>query len=71
MTDKEFSGVRLVGGTALALQLGHRKSVNPDFGNIDFGNIDKTKVFEKYQQVRTLKVFEKIKKIISLIRVIR
>ncbi len=64
MTDKEFSGVRLVGGTALALQLGHRKSVDPDFfGNIDFENIDKTKVFEKYQQVRTLKVFEKIKKI--------
>jgi len=61
MTDKEFSGARLVGGTALALQLGHRKSVDLDFfGNIDFGNIDKTKVFEKYQQVRTLKTSENI-----------
>ncbi len=32
----EFSGLRLVGGTALALQLGHRKSIDLDFlGNID------------------------------------
>ena len=29
--DPVFSGTRLVGGTALALQLGHRKSVDLDF----------------------------------------
>lgn len=31
-----FAGIRLVGGTALALQLGHRKSIDLDF----FGSIE-------------------------------
>jgi len=61
MDEEEFSGARLVGGTALALQLGHRKSVDLDlFGDIDFANIDKVKVFEKHQQVRILKASENI-----------
>ncbi len=35
----EFSKLRLVGGTSLALQTGHRKSVDIDlFGKIDFEN---------------------------------
>lgn len=33
---EEFSGLRLVGGTALALQLGHRQSIDLDF----FGSIE-------------------------------
>lgn len=34
---KMFAGVRLVGGTALALQIGHRKSIDLDlFGTIDY-----------------------------------
>lgn len=35
---KEFSKLRLVGGTALALQIGHRKSIDLDF----FGEIELT-----------------------------
>ncbi len=38
-TMPELSRTRLVGGTALALQLGHRLSVDLDmFGVIDCGN---------------------------------
>ncbi len=38
MEAEEFSEARLVGGTALALQLGHRKSIDLDF----FGHIAAT-----------------------------
>lgn len=43
MHSQEFSKFRLVGGTALSLQLGHRKSVDIDlftdepYGSLDFG----------------------------------
>jgi hypothetical protein len=41
MTLKAFENSRLVGGTALALQLGHRKSIDLDlFGSIDFEQFD-------------------------------
>ena len=41
--------MRLVGGTALALQLGHRKSIDLDlFGEIEFETIQPAKVFDKY-----------------------
>jgi predicted nucleotidyltransferase component of viral defense system len=46
MRAKEFSGFRLVGGTSLSLQLGHRLSVDidlftdADYGSVDFGRID-------------------------------
>ena len=34
---EEFSQLRLVGGTALALQIGHRISIDIDlFGKVDF-----------------------------------
>ena len=37
MHIEAFSGLRLVGGTALALYIGHRESVDIDlFGKIDF-----------------------------------
>ena len=52
----EFTNLRLVGGTSLALQLGHRKSIDLDlFGEIDFENIDKTKTFSKFEKVVLLK----------------
>jgi hypothetical protein len=47
MADPLFDPFRLVGGTALSLQLGHRKSVDIDlftdapYGSIDFDAIDK------------------------------
>jgi hypothetical protein len=46
MADPLFNPFRLVGGTALSLQLGHRKSVDIDlftdvpYGSIDFDAID-------------------------------
>ena len=47
MADKEFDCFRLVGGTALSLQLGHRESVDIDlfteepYGEVNFNAIDK------------------------------
>jgi len=56
MTFKEFTGMRLVGGTALALQIGHRKSIDLDFfGNIDFENIYTADTFKNFKKVITLK----------------
>jgi hypothetical protein len=46
MAEEIFNPFRLVGGTALSLQLGHRESVDIDmfsdvgYGDIDFGPID-------------------------------
>jgi hypothetical protein len=56
MIRPEFNNLRLVGGTALALQLGHRISVDLDlFGNIDYEDIDQAKTFESYNEVVVLK----------------
>ena len=47
MAADEFASFRLVGGTALSLQMGHRKSINIDlfsdvaYGEIDFDSIEK------------------------------
>ncbi len=52
----EFTNLRLVGGTSLALQLGHRKSIDLDlFGEIIFEHIDRTKAFNKFEKVVILK----------------
>jgi len=46
MKAKEFEGFRLVGGTSLSLQIGHRESADIDlfndnpYGTVDFGDID-------------------------------
>lgn len=41
MSAKEFSQFRLVGGTALSLQIGHRESIDIDlFSDMDYGTID-------------------------------
>lgn len=48
MNSKEFNQFRLVGGTALSLQLGHRLSVDIDmFSDVPYGNIDFT-VIDKF-----------------------
>ncbi len=51
-----LSGLRLVGGTALALQTGHRKSVDIDlFGKIDFEELDIVNLFSGFRSVTTIK----------------
>ena len=56
MLAEEFKNMRLAGGTALALQLGHRKSIDLDFfGVIDFDHIYTSNPFSSFKQVTTLK----------------
>jgi len=56
MREPAFSGLRLAGGTALALQLGHRKSVDIDlFGKVEFESADVQHLFSGYRQVAPLK----------------
>ena len=41
MAAKEFENFRLVGGTSLSLQIGHRESIDIDlFSDVDYGKID-------------------------------
>lgn len=41
MAAKEFETFRLVGGTSLSLQIGHRESIDIDlFSDVDYGKID-------------------------------
>ena len=48
-----LSGLRLVGGTALALQIGHRISVDIDlFGEIDFDSY----TFNNFSKVQFLNI---------------
>lgn len=56
-----FSQLRLVGGTSLALQIGHRKSIDIDlFGKI---NADEYAVFEDLQQLGEIKILNRTKNI--------
>ncbi len=56
MTFNEFSEMRLVGGTALALQIGHRKSIDLEFfGNISFEDVYTANTFKNFKKVITLK----------------
>jgi len=53
---KDFSKLRLVGGTALALQIGHRKSIDLDFfGTIKVDNITFSKELQKLGKTTVLK----------------
>jgi len=48
MAADEFASFRLVGGTALSLQIGHRESIDIDlFSDVDYGEID-FDLIEKY-----------------------
>jgi len=56
MKQPAFSGLRLAGGTALALQIGHRKSIDIDlFGIIDFDSLNIQELFAEFDDVKTIK----------------
>ena len=51
-----FQGLRLVGGTALALQLGHRKSIDLDlFGTIEADSLEIREALEESHVVSVIK----------------
>ena len=57
----EFSKLRLVGGTSLALQMGHRKSIDLDlFGKVECDEFTLANILNKTGQVRVLKKSENI-----------
>lgn len=61
MLIEEFNNFRIVGGTALSLQLGHRESVDIDlFTDAEYGSIDfymlETKLNEMFAYVDSLSV---------------
>ena len=57
----EFSDLRLVGGTSLALQIGHRKSIDLDlFGNIKSDSLTISKKLDKIGNVKILNKSENI-----------
>ncbi len=52
MEMDELSSFRLVGGTALSLQLGHRKSVDIDlFSDVEYGSVDFLHLDKKLQKI--------------------
>ena len=56
MQRPAFQNMRLAGGTALALQIGHRKSVDLDlFGSVDFETLDWQEVFADFDSVIPIK----------------
>ena len=62
MQSETFKGFNLVGGTALALQIGHRISVDIDlFGNAEINELE---FAQELSQMGTLKVLKKSKNII-------
>jgi len=51
-----FENLRLVGGTSLALQIGHRKSIDLDlFGEIDADEFEISNVLNHFNQITILK----------------
>lgn len=57
-----FSQLRLVGGTALALQLGHRNSIDLDFfGHIEVEDEDLLEILRKHGKLEILKLSQNIK----------
>ena len=62
MSEKLFSEFNLVGGTALALQIGHRNSIDIDlFGN---KNINQNLFEEKIREFRKVEVCQSSKNIL-------
>ncbi|WP_302426581.1 nucleotidyl transferase AbiEii/AbiGii toxin family protein [Leyella stercorea] len=56
MQEPDFSKMRLVGGTALALQYAHRKSIDLDFfGDLECEQEDTFAILSKYGKVETIK----------------
>lgn len=70
MSIASFSDLRLVGGTALALQLGHRNSVDIDlFGSHNLRDENITQAFSIFDKVEALSISASIK--IHLINTIK
>jgi len=62
MQIKKFSGLRLVGGTALALRMGHRKSIDLDlFGNLDVDEFELITLLKQTGEVNQLNITTNIK----------
>ncbi|MEN8156632.1 MAG: nucleotidyl transferase AbiEii/AbiGii toxin family protein [Bacteroidota bacterium] len=56
-----FRNMRLVGGTSLALQLGHRKSIDIDlFGSLEADVFAVSDAFKSFQRVTTIQKTENI-----------
>ncbi|MEO5648070.1 MAG: nucleotidyl transferase AbiEii/AbiGii toxin family protein [Chitinophagaceae bacterium] len=56
-----FNNLRLVGGTSLALQLGHRKSIDLDlFGSVQIDDLSLSEELARFQKVIILKKTPKI-----------
>lgn len=62
MREPAFGDMRLVGGTALALQYGHRQSVDLDFfGDLQCELGETQTILSKYGQVKVLKETQTIR----------
>ena len=62
MSEPLFASMRLVGGTALALQYGHRSSIDLDFfGTIDSESEEIREVLRKHGKLLIIKESENIK----------
>jgi predicted nucleotidyltransferase component of viral defense system len=60
--QSDFPDVRLVGGTALALQYGHRESIDLDFfGDVEEESQTIVEKLSKYGKVQTIKASKNIK----------
>ena len=60
-TEKMFSELRLVGGTALALQYGHRSSIDLDFfGKVEADSDSITEMLKTHGELRIYKVSKNI-----------
>ena len=62
MQESAFSAMRLVGGTALALQYGHRQSIDLDFfGDLKCDKSETKNILSQYGKVTVLKETETIR----------
>lgn len=62
MQIKEFLGLNLVGGTSLALQIGHRKSIDLDlFGRFEFDEYHLSSILGQFDSVKLLNKTANIK----------
>lgn len=62
MVIPEFSELNLVGGTSLALQIGHRKSIDLDlFGHLDIDDYNLTEILNQFKSVTLLNKTANIK----------
>ncbi len=62
MQMPEFSGLNLVGGTSLALQIGHRKSIDLDlFGHIELDDYGFVNVLSRFESVQLINKTANIK----------